>query len=177
MGATEEVRRRTSRNTTLLYEKYAPCLKRYIRVRVDSSDEAEDIIQDLFVEVCRGDLADRTDVNSEAYLLGMARHLIAKRLRKKERERQAKEKGKIAVPPQEAAEFPTSDVDVERIRMLLETLRPTAREALRLRYLQGLTPKEAARYLGCTETAFHSRLHAAVLAFRALAAKSERISS
>lgn len=169
MDSTQEVgRRRASQDITSLYQKHAGGLKRYVRRRVDSDEEAEDIVQNLFLGVCQGDAISEANANSEAFLLGIARHLVAKHLRKKQSDRRAR-RVRSATESQFAPEACPSDGDVEKIRTLLERLPPTAREALRLRFVRGLTAKEAAARLGCSKHAFQQRLHAAVKAFRTLA--------
>lgn len=175
MDSVHEVRKKqVTQDVARLYEQHADALKRYVRARVESSDDAEDIIQDVFVEMCRGDVIGRAKTNPEAYLLGIARHLVAGHVRKKQRERQAR-KGVASVLPETSTDASTPGKDIEKIVALLECLSPLDRQALKLRYLQGVTPKEAAAQLGCTPHVFHSRLYRAIKAFHRLVPESERI--
>ena len=162
-----------TRNITQLYEKHGLRLRRYIEARVDCAADAEDILQDVFLAVSRDNVTNRVRPRTEAYLCGIAKHLVAKHLRQKTGERNAREKKRRSSLPVHTLSR-SHDVDIERIRILLERLPSTSREALKLRYLEDLAPKDAAARLGCSDHAFHQRLHAAIKALRVLALKSER---
>ena len=168
MDSTGEIRReRGSPNVVPLYEKHAGRLTRYVRARVDSAAEAEDIVQEVFLQICQGDVIGRAKVNPEVYLLGIARHLVAKHLRQKKSEREARQ---VRVHTQSQTQINSGvvDIDVAEMSYLLKRLSPMAREAIRLRYVQGCGSREAARRLGCSENAFHVRLHRALKALREL---------
>ena len=150
---------------TSLYERYSVRLTRYARVRVGSEEEAEDIVQGVFLELCRGEALPRAGTNVEAYLLGIAAHLVARHIRRKQKdERIARAEPFRYHGPVGQASSPQRDV--ERIQALLERLSPKAREALRLRFIEGMTPKEAAVRLGCSEHTFCQRVHDAVKVLR-----------
>lgn len=153
---------------TSLYERYSVRLTRYARVRVGSEEEAEDIVQSVFLELCRGKAVPRTAENVEAYLLGIAAHLAARHIRRKQRQKRIAraEPFRYHGPVGQAS---PSQRDAERIQMLLARLSPKAREALKLRFIEGMTPKEAGAKLGCSEHTFCQRVHDAVRALRELA--------
>ncbi len=152
---------------TTLYREHADRLKRYVRLHVQSPEEVEDIVQNVFLELCKPGALAKVNQDVHAYILGTARHLVAQHLRQSHRPH--------LIPWDECLEpssppAPSNSVanDVERIYTLLRRLPPKAREALKLRYLDGLPSKEAAALAGCSEQTFYVRLHRALQGLRSL---------
>lgn len=152
---------------TTLYRQHADRLKRYIRLRVQSADEVEDIVQTIFLELCRPGALEKVEKDVDAYLFGTARHVIAQHFKRKQRGHVSSwdESREPVSPP---AESNSPACDVERIHALLKRLPPKACEALRLRYLDGLTSKEAATVAGCSEHTLYVRLYRAIRSLRGL---------
>jgi RNA polymerase sigma-70 factor (ECF subfamily) len=108
---------------------------------------------------------EHVDGDVRAYLFGTARKLTAQYFRRK---RLRPDKATVESLDDLPAEAPAGDSQrqVEQLMVLLEQLTPKAREAIRLRYLAGMRPKEAARHVGCSENVFYQRVHAALETLR-----------
>lgn|GEM_PF-6603584 len=72
------VRKKDKEALGRLHTIYYPQLKRYIASRVGSVEDAEDLAQSVFFELCKG--------NAEAYLFGIAKNLINLYYRSKSRQ-------------------------------------------------------------------------------------------
>ena len=149
-----------------LWIRYHPRLKLYIAARLGET-EAEDLTQDIFLSLFRRNGIGRVQTDVEAYLLGMARNLVAQHLRNKRRRPIA-----ISIEEIESMEVrresePDSKLG-EEILVALERMSPKAREAIRLRFLEGLDPQDAARQAGCTVRVFYKRVHKGITTLRKL---------
>jgi RNA polymerase sigma factor (sigma-70 family) len=163
----------TDHDITTLYAKHSARLKRYVSVRVGSAQEAEDVVQSVFLEVCKGDALPKINGSVEAYLLGVAGHFTARHIRQKQKDRRAAHREPFRRCPT-ATEPGRSPDEVDKIRLLLEQLPAKAREALKLKFIEGMTAKEAGARLGCSEHTFCQRVHCAIRALRALARPNGR---
>lgn len=143
----------------LLFERYADPVLAYARRHGDSTT-AEDVASETFLIAWRR----RTELPDEplAWLIVVARNLIANRQRGLVRAKRLH----IELSALRQATAPEAAVDgvvVGRAVMLsaLESLTPTEREALLLVGWDGLSGREAARVLDCSERTFNVRLHRA----------------
>jgi len=158
----------------LLHIQYYAEVKHYITYHIDFIEDAEDLAQDVFVELCnnKGHYDGRT--NAQAYLFGIARNIIHRYYRRKRR-----------FPKTISIDW-TTDLDVDhgiqhspdaagqissqKMKELIEDLKarlsPKSYEALKLRHIEGLCPKEAAPKAECSLKAFYARLERAMKKLR-----------
>src|SRR5262249_39198719 len=96
-----------------------------------------------------------------AWLLGVARKVIANQRRAQRRRANLTERigHELARPIEETTREPP--VPADAVPAALATLGERAQEARRLLYGDGLSPTDAARALGCTAVALRVRLHRA----------------
>jgi RNA polymerase sigma-70 factor (ECF subfamily) len=136
-----------------------PAVLRFVRRRVASAEEAEEIAADVFRVVWqKSDREDRTDV---AWLLSIARNLIGNAYRSRDRQRALQDKLRAMAVVQFGGE--SEQVAVEDA---MAGLRAQDREILRLAYWDCLNTAEIAGMLQCSESAAKVRLHRARAAFR-----------
>ncbi len=152
-----------------LYRRHVDRLTRYVHLHVGSLEETEDIVQNVFLELCKPGALNRANKDVDAYIFGTARHLMAQHLKRAH----ARETGPSDAPPPSEPLLPPAgsdqnENDVERVHALLRQLPPKARDALRFRYLDGLSSRDAARRAGCSEHALHMRLYRAIHGLREL---------
>ena len=130
-------------------------LLQYACYRLGSNDDAEDAVQDLFVNVQQRWSEGNVDVHDlSAYLYRSLANLCVSRLRKSERVR--------FVPiDQQIAMMETDEEDHEqeylRIGQLLESIPDEQAEVIRLRYHGGKRFVEIAAILGLPVTTVKSR--------------------
>jgi len=161
-----------------LYEAHAAELRKHARRFVHSSEAAEDVVQDVFLRVCR--LWRRIDVgvNIRAYLFTAARsraldHL--ERERREERRRQRYEAPMIIdegqLVPGEGEPSATGREIVDAIKRVLETMPPRRREVAALRLFEKLTAAEIGQRLGISPRTAEAHLAAATKTMQELLPK------
>ena len=150
-----------------LYDRYAGMLfAMLVRILKDTS-AAEEVLQDLFLQLWRG--ASRFDSGRgslPAWLLVIGRNRALSRLRRRERR-------EILEDPEEfSLESVPSAGDLEdeaartqlmqRLRGAMATLPPEQKEALELAYFEGMTQTEIAARTGSPLGTVKSRVRAAM---------------
>ena len=157
-----------------LYLKYAPHVRSYIASHVSSVADTEDLIQEVFLQVCRGKGHYDSSKGVEPYILGIARNMIRRYQREKERSAQTIPADSIngLSPRYHIRERLDSAgrISVQRLKRMLEDveipLSLKARETVRLTFIDGLSPREAAAKAGCSIAAFYARLERAAKTLR-----------
>jgi|GEM_PF-3533661 RNA polymerase sigma-70 factor (ECF subfamily) len=147
-----------------MLKRNARCLRRFLFSHGASTDEADDLAQDIFAVAWK---KREVILNGKArqYLSSVARRiLMAHRRKKRIRERWFNgHRGDIlrAVHPGASNDpFETGDSDAYPTRRLcerLEELPGISRDVLELVYLRGMTRKQAAETLGCSVNAIEKR--------------------
>jgi RNA polymerase sigma-70 factor (ECF subfamily) len=172
----ERVRKGDEDAFSTLYERHQRSIYRYA-MHMCGLSEADDVVQDTFLAVIRGTGGfDPARGTFGAYLFGIARHHVLKR---------------IADYPLRPAEFdeteaaspqPSALADLERseaiglVRSAVATLPPAYREVIVLCELQEFDYADAAAVLECPIGTVRSRLHRArALLTQKLAATRETI--
>jgi RNA polymerase sigma-70 factor (ECF subfamily) len=128
--------------------------------------EAEDAAQETFLRAYNKLATYQPERKFVNWLLSIASHYCIDLMRRRSRAPELSLDGPL--PPQwltSDAERPDQRVDrkqqQEQIRRLLDTLEPTYRAAVVLRYWYDLSYEEIAETMGTTESAIKSRLHRA----------------
>ena len=152
----------------LMAEAFADDIGRYCTSMTRSEAEAEELVQETFIQAFEA-LERYTGQSSvRAFLFGIARQVCIRHLRKRDRRRGLFQRWFVVgdsvvadpVDPVEAAE--------ERVALAtaLAALKPTLREAVLLRYQAGLEGPEVARALGISHAAARKRVSLGVKALR-----------
>jgi RNA polymerase sigma-70 factor (ECF subfamily) len=157
----------------LLYARYYPRLVHYMATRTGAAPEAEDWAQDVFVQLWGTHARYEIGSSAEAYLFTVANQVIAWHLRQKRQRYRL-----VANRALDGAGVHSLPADPDRtdwISALLShgsvenpgiKLSPKSCEALRLRFVQGLSMAEAARTAGCSVAALYSRLERGLRSLR-----------
>jgi RNA polymerase sigma-70 factor (ECF subfamily) len=155
-----------------LHTKYFSIIKNHIASNIGSATDAEDLAQDVFVEFYKGNGCFRENGNPEKYLFGIAKNMIRGYYRKRERSVRTIPIEEIGIPTAigDTRQQPDPVSLVERqelIKIIEETLAklpPKEREALRLRFIDGLSTEQAAEKAECSINTFYQRLHLGIKA-------------
>jgi RNA polymerase sigma-70 factor (ECF subfamily) len=143
------------------YDRYAGLVNGLALRILRNSTEAEDVVQEVFVQVWRQ--AERYDPargSAEAWLCTIARSRALDRLRRRTSRREDREEaapGTSAVPKTEEA---------LAVRKALSTLSEDQRVALELAYYEGLTQSEIAERLGEPLGTIKTRIRTAMIRLR-----------
>jgi RNA polymerase sigma-70 factor (ECF subfamily) len=130
-----------------LYDRYGRVVYAVaLRVLQDTS-AAEDVLQDIFLQLWRNpDAFDASRGSLAAWLAVISRHRAIDRLRKRKPEVDIEE-CVIAGGPDLGDEVERNLV-IEKVRSVLAEMNPDQRQALELAYFQGLTHTEIAEKTG-----------------------------
>jgi RNA polymerase sigma-70 factor (ECF subfamily) len=137
------------RALAVLYDRYAGLLYSMLLRILNDTGEAEEVLQDLFLQVWRR--ADRFDASRGrplAWLVVMGRSRALSRLRITRRRETVQPREEfcfesVASPADLENEIARRQL-AERLRAALQTLRPKQKEVLELAYFEGLTQTEIA---------------------------------
>lgn len=163
--------RRDRKAVAVLHAKYYVHMKRYIASRISSMADANDLAQNVFVELCKGNGRYNGRGSVERYLFGIAKNAI----RKYHQERTSSIKtipidsvNDIGV--KDVQQCPVRQIEAQELKKAIEEavakLPPKARQAIKLRFIDGLSNKQAAQKAGCTPGIFYVRLSYALKTLR-----------
>lgn len=165
-----------------LQAKYGPRIRRYVASEMNSGTDAEDIVQDIFVELrqSHGHYNGHRDV--EKYLFGMARHLISRYCRARRSQPKLIRIGSIDEVAESLHIGQDRDLaeqtSLRQLKKILEDaaqqLPPKTYEAVKLRFIEGLSSKEAAQKAGCSVKAFYARLERATRALQRIRSRMQK---
>ena len=145
-----------------LFDEYHPRLYAFMRSRLRDDALAEDLVAEVFVDAFRGLPRFRWRGKPfGAWLFKVARNRLHMHFRSDSRRPAISSD----VPPTAAAGTADHALALE-IEETLRGLSSEYREAIELRYVVGLTGKEAAAAMGRSHGSFRMLLHRAVQAFK-----------
>jgi len=152
---------------TELVGRYGPRVRYYLRKVVGDRHEADDLLQDVWVDVFRAlpRLAD--PVAFPAWLYRLARDRAFRRLRRRPPPCQLDPEHEPADRTEKGDGF-TAD-DISWVHAALDRLPHEHREVLVLRFLEGMAYEDVARVVGCPLGTVKSRIyHAKRSLYRAI---------
>jgi RNA polymerase sigma-70 factor (ECF subfamily) len=138
-----------------LYETYSPLIFRFLRRRMEGSDEiVEDLTEDVFVKLYEklDRYVDR-GVPFTAWLYRMAHNCMIDYLRKLPRYSEQSLDAVVDVPEHGATSEYGQVLDRQAIEPALARLTPEQRQTVELRFLSGLNVAETAAAMGRSEDA------------------------
>jgi len=139
-----------------LFERHRAALRAYLRLATGRSDIAEDLAQDVYLRVVRGEAAYQPRGKERAWLFSIARHLVVDHFRRRSRE----------VPLRDAAR-PAAQTHGTSLREALVRLPDREREAFLLCEVGGLSYAEIATATASTIPAVRSAIYRARMQLRA----------
>jgi len=146
-----------------IYRAHQGAVYRYA-LHMCGASAADDIVQDTFLALLRQpNRFDPARGTLSAYLLGIARHVLLKRLAiaRNESARDQDDVVDAAVEPASAFDELSRAETIESVRSAIQTLPPQYREVVVLCELQELDYAEAAAIMECPVGTVRSRLHRA----------------
>jgi len=150
---------------TKLYDTEADPLFRYCFMRISNRERAVDMVQEIFVEIWKTLQRGEVIKYERAYLFTLAHNRIIDWYRKKKSESldALLENEDTAQPFDRADEHAHTDIilssEAKEVLKAIETLEPTYRDVLYLRFAEDLSPKEIAAIVGATANAVSIRIN------------------
>lgn len=148
----------------LLYEEFSDRIYKYIRIKLPSDQEAEDVLQEVFIKTWQGSKKLQLDgLNLSAWLYKIAGNTINDHYRKSYRRPQT-----ISLDPD--IDIPANDdtsLNTERnsnakeIQKVLKELPTNYRQVIELRFFQDFTIEETAKIMGKTSVGVRVLQHRA----------------
>ena len=156
----------------LINEEYYPKIHNFIFKHVRSVTEAEDLTQDVFVELSKDDRYFNSSKDIEKYIYGMSRNIIRKHFRNKNKtikiiyidsntDFDSDENIRTYIDPSHKTKIDKTEIEEIKviIKQALSKVPPKACHAITLKYIDGLSSEEAAEKIGCSVNTFYQRLH------------------
>ena len=154
-----------------LVERFSPRLRYFLRKLLASTHDAEDALQDVWLDVLRA-LSRLTDPQAlVAWLYRIARDRAFARLRKT-RLQEPLHDGSAVADVEANDESGFSPEDAAQIHAALDALPAEQREVLVLRFLEDMSYEQIATIVGVSIGTIRSRLHYGKRAIRNLLTKS-----
>ena len=140
------------------YRQYAPMVYRTARAVTGSSEDAEDVLQSIFLKLIRQEHVPGIDKNPRAYLYRAAVNLSLDMLRAKRRRTFSNDDIESLRTPVSAGNARFDDDLHERLSDALANLEPDAAHILVLRYVHDYSDAEISKLLGRSRGAIALRL-------------------
>jgi RNA polymerase sigma-70 factor (ECF subfamily) len=140
-----------------LVERYQPRLRYYLRKMLFGVGEADDVLQEVWLDVFRSIARLKYPGAFRAWLYQVARARALKVFRKRRLSFQSLEENQIVDEERETETFGAEEI--ERIHAALDKLPAMQREVLVLRYIEDMSYDEIAAVVDCQVGTVRSRLH------------------
>lgn len=151
-----------------LLERHQKAIYGYLHARLWQPADAEDLCQEVFLRCYQGRAGSLPQgVSLRAWLLGVARRVLLEHARKVGRRKEIVWT-ELCLELDSAAPPPDNDrgEQLDQLQRCLETLGPSAREALEMRYSQQMPLAEIGRRMRRSEGAVKLLMHRARLALK-----------
>ncbi len=170
------IRKGAMRDATALSARtHGPALGRLSMAMLGSQAEAEEVVQEVLIAAHDAFESYRGEGSVRAFLFGIARRMCAKRLemrgRRERRLRLVHDSEADALLPDQVLEARRR---AAKVRLALEDLKPSERDAVVMRYEAGLDYAEIAAASGIDEPAARKRVSRGLARMRELLAEVER---
>jgi len=149
-----------------IYDKYIEKIYRFIFLKVNSQDIAEDLTSETFLRVFESFKTNNIE-NPQAFLYRVARNLVTDHYREKGRTQVVSADYVSVVDPEENLEKKAIlNSDMEQVRFALSSLKEDYQNVIVWYYLDDLPIVEVARMLDRSEEATRVLLHRALKALK-----------
>jgi len=150
-------------SVSALFDQYGREIFAHVRLRVGSTEDAEDLVQDIFLRALRGWASFEHRASVRTWLWVITRHVLQDHYRQRAREQTKQDQLLV----RETA----APITWNSTRMLLDELMaelpPSQRDVFLLRVVQDYSSKETAALLGWTEVRVRVTLYRALKRLRA----------
>ena len=159
-----------------LVDTYLDRLVRYACRRLGNFQDAEDVVQQVFVRAFGNRSRHRTNCAVGPYLYRMVANACTDLFRKRRRSKALVHKSGVETIPggqKNASEMDAAAEELSRVEELLRRLPEPQAEVIRLRVLDELRLREIAEVLGCSMNTVSSRLRQGFRKLRKIVSNKE----
>lgn len=151
-----------------IYDQYIYKIYRFIYLKVNSQDLAEDLTSEVFVEAWESYVEKEAQIeNVQAYIYRIARNVLADHYRKNTPPILPLENQELEDPEDPLSEQANAILEMERIKKALLNLNDEYQNFIIWRYLDELSIPEIAQITGKTEENVRVGIHRALNALKA----------
>lgn len=152
---------------TILYDQHITKIYRFIYLKVDSSETAEDLCSDVFIRVWKGfsNIESKQIENPQAFIYQIARNVIADHYREKSKTKIVAIE-EIAESTNSAEEEVIVSLEMDQIRKTLLKLNEDYQNYVIWRYLDELSISEISQIVGKSQDSVRVGIHRALQALR-----------
>lgn len=145
-----------------LFDLYSNDVYRYALLALGDTEEAYDVVQEVFLRAHRAIKNFHHDANERTWLISIARHYVVDLIRKRQRHRS---------PTVDRELFQLRDQSVSmdvvlELKGAFGQLKPAYRDVLLLRYVDGFSSRETAAVLGWNEQTVRTTARRALIKLR-----------
>jgi RNA polymerase sigma-70 factor (ECF subfamily) len=151
------------------YDDYAEPIFRYCYFKVNDRERARELMQDTFARAWEYLRSGKQIDELRPFLYTVAHHVCVNEVLRKKAFSLDEMREVAGFEPADTLQSPEEDAEAALLMEKLQDLRPSDRELLTLRYVNGLEVKEIARTLGENPNTISVRIK------RALAALKEKL--
>lgn len=147
------------------YDAHADAIFRYCYFRVFDRERAKELAQECFMRTWESITEGKEIKNIRAFFYRVANNLVIDSIRK--RKESSLEAMEVDLPmPEHAFSSPEIATEAKIALTHVERLEESEKNVVKMRYLDGLGPKEIAEVLGESENIISVRLHRAIKKLR-----------
>ena len=159
-----------------LYQEYYDKIARYAYARIGNMAEAEDLAGEVFLRALRslGSYQER-DVPMHAWLFKIAHNLVIDYFRKAAKQKTVPIDNLQMANEENPQDIAEKNIELERVKQAMKYLTEEQKEVLNLRFLGGLTSKEAGQLLKKSDGAVREMQRAAIEKLRMLLTANDGI--
>ncbi|MCX7912352.1 MAG: RNA polymerase sigma factor [Dehalococcoidales bacterium] len=152
---------------TQIYEENFDRIYRYILLKIGDRVEAEDMTQQVFLNVLRSISSYRwRGMPFTSWLYRIAHNLVVDYLRKKSRQPTVAIDETVPAPASDPQQIAEQKLGIEELARATGRLTAAQQEVISLRFAGGLSIAEVAKVMGKSENAVKALQHSAILALR-----------
>lgn len=141
-----------------LYKKYFPVVVSYLTSLDRYQISPEDLAQEVFTRIWQNRKLFRADSSLKTYVLAIARNVLREHRRQVQHQIAAHNHSKSVSNPSKSEAVLDRRELADTIKLAKSMLSDKQRQAIELVLLSGISITEAAKFAGCSDSAFRRRL-------------------
>lgn len=148
-----------------IYDRYIPKIYRFIYLKVDSQETAEDLCSEVFLRTWKQFSNGNKIINIQAFLYQIARNIIADHYRSKQQRVTIsieETEGQFLDPADPPQEQVSQSLEMERVRKALQALSDDYQDLIIWRYIDDLSISEIAQISGKSQESVRVGIHRAL---------------
>lgn len=150
-----------------LFRRYAPMLRRILGSGLPAGEDADDLVQQAFLQLHRARRDFRADAKLRPWLVTIALNTKRQRMRRTKLERATMTPSETGTADRSTGPYDIVGAeDARRLHAALATLPENQSRAIRLHWVEGLSFPEVARAVGASVSAVKVRAHRGYAALR-----------